>query len=184
MNAWVEKFVDKVMVARNNELNMLFKRFIISIGNVVMIYTMYPIIAIVTFATTILGFKIYVSVPIAVASIQFLNMLKTSARWLPFFIGLLIEFLVSMDRIQEFLLSEEIDPNMVDDDLHPNDDNSIKVVGNFSWGFNHDAKVSELLSVEKSKVGESSHHKSNSSDMAGNHSEILSSVSSKQSVNE
>lgn len=118
--------------------------------------TTYPSIAIITFITAILGFSADVSVPLAVASIQFLNMLRYSARWLPFFIGLCAEFLVSMSRIQEFLLSEEINPAIIDHDLFSEDDSIQLSSGNFSWGFELNDKKSESSPISgNSKVGDS-----------------------------
>ena len=83
-------------------------------------------LAIITFVTTIFGAKIHVSVPVAAASIQLMSLLKTSARWMPFFIGLVIEFLVSMKRIQEFMLCDEIDPKIIDTD-HKSYDESVQI---------------------------------------------------------
>ena len=104
LNAWSEQFIERINEARKEELSVLFKRFLMAVINNFMIYSTYPILAIITFTSAILGVHMKISVPIAVASIQSLNLLQTSARWMPFFIGLLIEFLVSMTRIQNFLL--------------------------------------------------------------------------------
>ena len=104
LNSWSDKFTEKINVARKEELTTLYIRFMMSVLNNIMIYCSYPMLAIITFVTTIFGAKIHVSVPVAAASIQLMSLLKTSARWMPFFIGLVIEFLVSMKRIQEFML--------------------------------------------------------------------------------
>jgi hypothetical protein len=72
--------------------------------NVFMIYSIYPFLAMIAFISSVLGTHNYITIPIAVAAIQAMNLMKASARWMPFFLGLLVEFLVSMKRIQDFML--------------------------------------------------------------------------------
>jgi ABC-type multidrug transport system fused ATPase/permease subunit len=139
LNAWEEHFTKKINQARKEELSALFKRFMLSVANSFMIYSTYPILAITSFASAILGINEFISVPIAVASIQALNLLRLTSRWLPFFIGLVIEFLVSMERIQHFLLCEEVDLKIIENKERENNETSVEInSANFFWGFNND----------------------------------------------
>jgi len=106
-----------------------------------LIYSTYPLLAIVSFSSAIFGTRIFISIPVAVASIQAMNLLKGSARWMPFFFGLLIEFLISMKRIQGFLLSDEIDMKMIkEEELNLLDPSLTIYNSNFSWGFKTEDK--------------------------------------------
>jgi hypothetical protein len=72
--------------------------------NVIILNSNYALLAIIVFTSAILGTYNYISIPVAVAAIQAMNLIKFSSRQFPFFIGLLIEFLVAMKRIQNFML--------------------------------------------------------------------------------
>ena len=162
LNAWENQFTQKIDLARKDELSALFKRFMMSVVNNFMIYSSYPILAIVTFFTAILGVGDFITVPVAVASIQSLNLLKVSSRWLPFFIGLVIEFLVSMERIQEFLNCEEVDLSIIETNPSDHDESSIEITNsNFFWGFNKDEILERAsdpkVEKEEEKSGEIQH---------------------------
>jgi ABC-type multidrug transport system fused ATPase/permease subunit len=154
LNAWEEQFTKKIENARKIELSALFRRFMLSVANNFMIYSTYPILAIISFTTAILGVKETIKVPIAVASIQALNLIKVSARWMPFFIGLLIEFQVSMKRIQNFLLWEEVDLKVIEFSNRNEKENSLEInSSNFFWGFNKEEILERKVrkSVEETK---------------------------------
>jgi hypothetical protein len=72
--------------------------------NDVILNSNYALLAIIVFTSAILGTNNYISIPVAVAAIQAMNLIKLSSGQFPFFIGLLVEFLVSMKRIQDFML--------------------------------------------------------------------------------
>ena len=103
-------------------MNVLYIRFIMSMINNFMIYCSYPMLAIITFVTTVFGAKIHVTVSVAASSMQLMNLLKVTSRLMPFFIGKVIEFLVSMKRIQEFMLCDEIDPKVIGTDYKSYDE--------------------------------------------------------------
>lgn len=93
----------------------------------------------------------------AFAALQILNMLRDPTRWLPFFIGLMMEFTVSMRRIQNFLQSEEINHLLIENDNSMNSPNALTIKSsNFSWGGEkidsnekEAEKVKELKKVQK-----------------------------------
>ena len=60
-----------------------------------------------------IGFGNTLQLDIAFTVITILNLIKDPLRALPLFIGQLIEFRVSMRRIQDYLLCEEINESIV-----------------------------------------------------------------------
>lgn len=48
------------------------------------------------------------------ASLQVLGQLNMPLRWIPQFIGVFMQFTVSMRRIQKFLICDEINPAIVE----------------------------------------------------------------------
>lgn len=88
----------------------------------------------------ILGTSLAVAVPTALAILQILSNLHSSSRSLPLFIGDFVEFLVSMKRIQNFLICGEIE-ELGGFDFVKNDDACIEVRNaNFFWGFDEKIK--------------------------------------------
>ncbi|CAI2362549.1 unnamed protein product [Moneuplotes crassus] len=156
LNAWGEKFTEKINEARFEEIYALSWRFFMSVLNAFFINGTYPILALVSFTAAIFGAGFEISIPVAVASIQSMNLLKSGARWLPFFFGMLIEFLVSMKRIQSFLLSDEIDLKTIQDSPEPASEALIIQKANFSWGFKEEKKVEKSSEEESEKNGDSS----------------------------
>jgi len=81
-------------------------------------------------------------------------MIKDPLRWLPLFIGVLIEFMVSMRRIEDFLRCDEILTNVVEYLPGESTQSAVEIDnGNFHWGFNEDKKKQEK---QNSKVSETS----------------------------
>lgn len=107
----------------------------------------YPWLALLIFLTAGLWFKVNISVASAIALLQVMNRLQTSMQMLPNFIGQLIEFLISLDRIQDFLKWDEIQREaIIDQTMGPTTDYSITIKnGNFHWG---------LEGLKKKKKGE------------------------------
>ena len=71
------------------------------------------------------------------AWMQIIYSLDQPMRWLPEFLGVFMEFVVSMKRIQKFLLWDEINPHLVE--YHSSDAKSrgLDILienANFSWG--------------------------------------------------
>lgn len=99
---------------------------------------------------------IRMKVSTAFAALQVLNMLRDPTRWLPFFIGMMMEFTVSMKRIQKFLQAEEINQLLIEYDRTVDAEHALSISNaNFSWGGDKiqdtkdDQKVKEHLFVQK-----------------------------------
>lgn len=84
---------------------------------------------------------------------QVLYAMDEPIRWIPQFIGFFMEFLVSMRRVQKFLLCEEINTGLVDcnnQSVKNKDVNILIEHANFSWG----GKKVENKDAEEAKDGE------------------------------
>ena len=78
------------------------------------------------------------------------NLLKEPMRLFPYFIGQVIELLISMKRIQEFLLCQNINPSIIHTSDNEEGNNAIEIKnGNFFWGIK--CKDDEKKEEEKKK---------------------------------
>ena len=78
---------------RKRELVMKVRKELLGAINETILNLNYPLLAISAFLVAILGFKMSVTVPTALAILQLLNSLNDSAKSLPSFIGDFTEFL-------------------------------------------------------------------------------------------
>ena len=77
---------------------------------------------------------------IAYTAVTCLNMLKEPMRYFPYFIGQFIELVVSMKRIQDFMVCETRNTTIIHH-LDPEEGNENAIVirnGNFHWGISKD----------------------------------------------
>lgn len=72
---------------------------------------------------------------------------------MPLFVGQLIEFQVSMHRIQNFLLCDEIVPSLVQNESDQNEDMAIRIrnKGNFHWGYVSPEEIQKHLLMQRKK---------------------------------
>lgn len=82
------------------------------VGVVSSLYFFPAVLSAVVFASYI-GAGNYLSLDVAFTVITLLNMIKDPLRALPLFIGKFLEFLVSMKRIQSFLLVDEVNTTLI-----------------------------------------------------------------------
>jgi uncharacterized membrane protein len=78
----------------------------------------------------------YLSLDVAFTVITLLNMIKDPLRTLPLFVGSFLEFLVSMKRIQAFLLVDEVNTTLIRHVDREETPNAIEIrpLSNFHWG--------------------------------------------------
>jgi ABC-type multidrug transport system fused ATPase/permease subunit len=100
------------------------------------LYFFPAILSAIVFAAYI-GSGNVLSLDTAFAVITLLNMIKDPLRTLPNFIGTYLEFLVSMSRIQAFLLVDEVNTTIIRRVDREETPNSIEIRNwsNFHWGF-------------------------------------------------
>ena len=134
LNSWIEKFTEKIKNLRDNEILMCKLRFMVSWVNITFIVLL-PSWLILTVFSVAIKSGIEMKVSEAFAALQVLALLREPTRWLPFFIGMMMEFSVSMRRIQDFLQSEEINPKLVTKESNMHNKISVKISkSSFSWG--------------------------------------------------
>ena len=94
----------------------------------------------------------------AFAVTQVMFSLEEPIRWIPQFIGVFTEFLISMRRIQKFLLCDEINPNLVQfqsEDLKKKKVDILIENASFTWAGNQEKekKKDNKDSNKESKIG-------------------------------
>ena len=155
LNSWIENFTEKIKKLRDNEILMCKLRYLVSWVNITFIYLL-PLLLILTVFSVSIKSGIKMKVSEAFAALQVLVLLREPTRWLPFFIGMMMEFSVSMKRIQNFLQSEEINPKLVTKESNIHNKISVKISkSSFSWGGDKiDGEITKK-SKEKEKKKES-----------------------------
>ena len=149
--SWIDNFMEKANKTRNEELWILFKRLLLWICNISFFVVGYPILACSIFISATLWFDQTISVPYAIAILQVLSSLQSSTRRLPFFIGQVVEFLISMNRIQTFLLTDEIEKDqLIYQSKEAETDHSVIISeSNFYWGFEKPAEPKKGRKAKK-----------------------------------
>lgn len=112
MYAWTHIFERLIAERRADELRVLWRRMRVSHFIVTNLYFFPQILQAVVFSFYI-GFGNTLRLDIAFTVIAILNLIKDPLRALPLFVGQLIEFRVSMRRIQDYLVVDEINDSVV-----------------------------------------------------------------------
>ena len=143
LNSWIKYFNDKLTNARNSEVGSIRCTFYFMALNIFIIFALGPMLILSTygifFAT---GHTI--SLGQGMAALQVLNSLNTPIRWIPSFIGTLLQFSVSMRRIEKFLLCDEVNPAIVEINSMEAQNKDYDIIvenANFSWGGKKDDEI-------------------------------------------
>jgi ATP-binding cassette, subfamily C (CFTR/MRP), member 1 len=148
LNSWIECFIEKIKKLRDKEIFKLRIRFFVSCLNILSIFLLPGFLILTAFGVAIKS-GIRMKVSTAFAALQVLNMLRDPTRWLPFFIGMMMEFTVSMKRIQKFLQEEEINQLLIEFDRTRDAEYALSMSrANFSWGGD---KIQETKDDKKAK---------------------------------
>jgi len=177
LNSWIEGFIAKIKGLRDTEIWMLKTRFFVTCVNLLAIFLLPGLLILIVFGVAI-GSGIKMRVSTAFAALQVLNMLRDPTRWLPFFIGMMMEFTVSMNRIQRFLKAEEINNLLIEYNKDPNSEAAISIKdSNFSWGgekidTEEETKKKELLNAvkEEGKTSQKNGHAATNGNAVGHSS--------------
>ena len=151
--SWTEIFSETIKSQRVEELIWLWHRYINGMVNVTTLYFFPAILSAVVFAFYI-GTNHYLSLDMAFTISTLLNMIKDPMRTLPMFTGSMLEFLVSMRRIQAFLLVDEINPSIISRVNREETPYSIEIKkgSNFHWGVKKDDDKKEKKGEKKETV--------------------------------
>ena len=96
----------------------------------------------------------------AFAVTQVMFSLEEPIRWIPQFIGVFTEFLISMRRIQNYLLCDEINPNLIQFQSEELKKKKVDILienASFTWAGNQEKEkkkdIKDKKSNEESKIG-------------------------------
>jgi len=85
-----------------------------------------------------------------------LSIIQNPIRFFPLFFGQLVEFIIAMRRVQNFLNCEEINHTVINDNSEPNMIQDALVIknGNFHWGYLDPAEAhKKVLAARKGPPG-------------------------------
>ena len=153
LNSWVKYFIDKIAGLRKRELYVVKKLIWVNCFDITASVLMSPAFMIATFT---FYFYFGQSIPLATAfaARQVLSSIQEPIEWIPRFIGVFAEFLVSMRRIQKFLLWTEINQKLVESlnqDLQKKDIDILIENASFTWAGNQEKKKDNEDEEEKEK---------------------------------
>ncbi|RHY24580.1 hypothetical protein DYB32_008792, partial [Aphanomyces invadans] len=113
LNAWEEKFGDKIAAERNDELAAIWRIFVRISMSTVILYLGPVVVTIVSFT----AYTIVMHEPLSAAkmftALTLFNLLKWPLNGLPFVITTFMQALVSLQRFMEFLDLDEKSPSTV-----------------------------------------------------------------------
>ena len=133
--SWKDIFANLISEKRIAELNILKKRMAYSTTVVTSLYFFPLMLSAVIFAVYI-GLGNTLDLDIAFTVMTILDLIKGPLRSLPMFVGQLLEFQVSMGRIQEFIQVDELNPTVIRSIPHDETQDSVAIRegSNFHWG--------------------------------------------------
>lgn len=135
-NSWSRLFIDKILGVRNREVYLVKVSIILDALDSFLARMVTPSLVISTLGVFLsLGGEI--SIAKAYAGIQVFTYLEMPLRWFPEFVSSFLEFTVSMKRIQNFLLCNELNPDIlsIKDTSLDKTNIDLKISnGNFTWG--------------------------------------------------
>lgn len=134
--SWIDIFIDLIAKRRQEELAISKRNIWLGITTVTTLYFFPLMLQSVSFITYILfGNQIDLSKAFVILTV--LSLIQQPIRAMPMFIGQMIEFSVSMKRIQKFLLCDEIVPSIIkqQEDSTSETALAIKNSSNFHWGY-------------------------------------------------
>ena len=153
LNSWTKHFFDKVKLLRNRELGSARQTIMVYSFEILAAFLMSPLFIITAFTVFMLAGN-SMSTATGFAALQVLGSLEEPIQWIPHFIGTFMEFLVSMRRIQKFLLCDEIHSELVESDNMDlkNKDIDILIEGaNFTWAGNKEKTKEEKKDEQQDK---------------------------------
>lgn len=110
--SWTDIFVDLIASKRDEELAVLRRNIYYGVVLVSSLF-LFPLLLQSVSFTAYIGFGNQMDLSQAFVVLTVLGLIQRPIRSMPWFIGQLIEFSVSMQRIQSFLLCDEIVPSLI-----------------------------------------------------------------------
>ena len=135
INSFINIFINKIQNFRNKELFYIKLSILIELIG----WFLGWILSSGLFISGLLLFYLSgnnISVPKAFATMQIFRTLEVPVKWVPVFVNSILEFMVSANRINLFLIWKEINPQLVSKDIRKNLDLKTISIENacFTWG--------------------------------------------------
>ncbi|KZV32355.1 ABC transporter C family member 14-like [Dorcoceras hygrometricum] len=155
--AWEEHFNERIQSIRGAEYNWLTKFMYSLAANIIVMWSVPPFIAAITF-----GFAVLFGVPLSVSTVftttSLLKMLQEPIRTFPQSLISLSQAVISLERLDRFMTSKELVDNSVERVENCDGDVAVEVEnGTFSWddeggleavkNLNFEIKKGELVAV-------------------------------------
>ena len=151
LNLWIEKYREIINKARNSELIAILQKSLILSASDSINSLNYPIMAIMIFSVAIFGIKMPISVSTAMAIKHLLKKFKSTIKSSTKLLGDIVELLISINRVQNFLDCEEANLSVI---KHSNSNYAISINrSSFFWGFDQqsDKVDKDLHKIESTK---------------------------------
>ncbi|XP_055333699.1 multidrug resistance-associated protein 1-like [Paramacrobiotus metropolitanus] len=136
MYAWETQFQDQILRAREEELTSLTKAGYLTTINHALILVASPLASLTTFATYVYVSGYRLTPKIGFVTLLLLFSLRYSLYLLPIGTTLLVQAKIACNRLRDFFLARELDPDSVDRTSRPSSPHSSMIMivgGNFSW---------------------------------------------------
>ncbi|XP_055348777.1 multidrug resistance-associated protein 1-like [Paramacrobiotus metropolitanus] len=136
MYAWEPQFQQQIIQAREEQLVSLKKAGYLTTINHALMLVSSPLAALTTYATYVYVSGDRLTPQTGFVTLLFLFSLRHSLYLLPIGTTLLIQAKIACNRLRDFFLARELDPNSMERFPRPNSPQSSVVVivgGNFSW---------------------------------------------------
>jgi len=147
--SWQELFEQRINNKRALEVKALKSTGFASsmlIGFLYLFPNMMPAVCFTTYIA--LDLTPYLDLATATSCLIFFGLMAGPMAWVPMAVSDFIQLVVSMKRVQRFLMVDEVQPNIRE---HVNlDKDALRIKGDFSWGF-EEKKDLEDLRKEKEK---------------------------------
>ena len=134
-NSLADVFLEKIQKLRNNEL------FLTKVSLIVEIFSLFLTLALSALMLFALIFVYYfggntLTIPMAFSVMMVFNMLEIPLKFVPLLINSIIEFTVSMKRIHQFLIANEINSKLISvKDNNLSNESAIQIYNaSFTWG--------------------------------------------------
>ena len=138
--SWEKQFLEKVLLARKDEMDTMRRRFNITTTNISLFWLCPSLVGCAT-----LGLYQYLNDKLSISTmligLSLFNKLQDPIRQLPNIINNIIESAVSLKRIEEFIRQ----PETISENIHKENDQNLEYAikikkGNFSWGVKQEEK--------------------------------------------
>ena len=164
MNSLTDCYAGKIYENKKAELYNNFKFTIIWIPNTLVYSFGRYILLLGVFAALILYYKISIGIAAALSIMKIIERIKGSMSYFQWIYRNFSKTEVSINRIEELLLWEEIESSIIHQEVDESNENAIKIENSsFFWGFDHisDEDIKDYHKKKEEKLKENKNNENN-----------------------